>query len=53
MTASSRPNPVDPRRDGEKIIDTLSRWRERARVRVDIASEFPPHLSPLPKGRGR
>jgi len=45
---------------GKKIIDTLSRWRERARVRpkvalwpVDIASEFPPHLSPLPKGRGR
>jgi len=53
MTAFATLNPVDPRRDGKNIINPLSRWRERARVRVDIASEFPPHLSPLPKGRGR
>jgi hypothetical protein len=30
---------------------SLARWRERAGVRV--AMIFPPHLHPLPRGRGK
>ena len=35
-----------PSRDDKRTI-SLSRWRERVGVRVDI--RFPPHLYPLPK----
>jgi cysteinyl-tRNA synthetase len=37
---------------GENPIYPLSRWRERAGVRVGIKERFPPHLHPLPEGRG-
>jgi hypothetical protein len=36
--------------NGEKIIASLSYWRERGGVRVGIKYNLPPHLYPLPTG---